>query len=89
MVDNFSNKKVSDFIYKGFDEQPHKCANPKSCSHPYHKKEKEKEKSENKIVSEVKSIFESAKMSVKSNITNVTNEYEGNTMTINEEKLKM
>ena len=64
MVDNFSNKKVSDFIYKGFDEQPHKCANPKSCSHPYHKKEKEKEKSENKIVSEVKSIFESAKMSV-------------------------
>lgn len=54
MVDNLSNKKVSDFIYKGFDEQPHKCANPKTCTHPSHKnKAKEEQKDENTILSKL------------------------------------
>ena len=76
MVDNFSNKKVSDFIYKGLDEQ-----NPKISNQPNNKKTKDKEH----IVEEIKQVNDSAKMSVKSNFTTTASEYEGNTMTINEE----
>ena len=55
MVDNLANKRVSDFMYKGFDEQPHRCANPKTCTHPSHKnnKVKEEQKDDNNLISKL------------------------------------
>ena len=84
MVDNFANQKVSDFMTKGFEDQQLKSKgsmdNPSQASQMT-------EESKGGLIAQQLSNVRTHMNSIKTNLTALTgiSEYEGNTMTINEE----
>jgi len=82
MVDNFANQKVSDFMTKDFEDQKSKgpMDNPANASQMT-------EESKGGLIAQQLSNVRTQMNSIKTNLTALTgiSEYEGNTMTINEE----